>query len=51
MNAIITQPSVSYLVMTINAKANASKKHNKEIPREILNLIPDLDPESDDVYL
>ncbi len=37
--------------MTINAKAIAAKNPNREIPREIQALLPDLDPESDDALL
>ncbi len=37
--------------MTINAKAIAAKNPNREIPREIQALLPDLDPDSDDALL
>ena len=46
ISAIITQPSVSYLVMTINAK-----KDTREMPRGVATMIPDLDPDSEDALL
>ena len=48
INAIMTQPTVSYLVMTINAHKT---KNREEIPTEIQALIPDLQAGSEDTML
>jgi len=49
INAIVTQPSVSYLVMTINAKAKSGK--NQEMSRGLEALIGNLDPDSEEALL
>jgi len=46
ISAIMTQPSVSYLVMKINAKVD-----KREMPRGVMSLIPDVDPDSEDALL
>jgi translation elongation factor EF-4 len=46
ISAIMTQPSVSYLVMTINAKADKREK-----PKEVMELLANVDPDSEDALL